>query len=233
MEYTTAIRRLYQLPEDQRYAFPEEELSALQARVGSPLPKGLMDYYRSLATQETLNSAHNRLLDPEDVFISDDGYLVFYEENQAVVYWGIKITDLVLDYPPVWGNYGTEEQPDWVQESRSLSGFWLLMAVYNGTMGALYYNANAFAPIDQAILAQVQQHWTEVTAISWDRQRVYSDNFDEVISLSLDEAGACTAVFIGTANQQRFDSLLDKLPVYWHYTSYEDMDDEDDDDDEE
>lgn len=231
MDYTKAIRQLYDLPGGQRYALPEQELAALAARIGTPLPALLLDYYRDFGAHENLNNTHNCLLQPGEIVLSAAGYLVFYEENQGVVQWAMKQTDLQLADPPVWGNYGSEESPDWVLESAALSDFWLLMAVYNGTMGALPYNANAFGPLDQAVATVVAQNWTAVPAISWDKQKVYTRDFREVISLSFDDEGACTAIFAGTADQERFDALMDKLPVDWDYCSYDDMEEEEEEDD--
>ena len=57
--------------------------------------------------------------------------------------WAIRKEDLTISNPPVWGNYGSETDPDWVLETETLSDFWLYIAIYNGVMGGLRYNANA------------------------------------------------------------------------------------------
>ena len=57
--------------------------------------------------------------------------------------WAIRKEDLNNPNPPVWGDYGSETDPDWVLETQTLSDFWLYMAIYNGVMGGLPYNANA------------------------------------------------------------------------------------------
>ena len=70
----------------------------------------------------------------------------------------------------------------------------------------------------------IEKNWTIVTEISWDKQKVYTDNFHEVLSLSFDEQNNCSGIFIGTSNQERFDKILDSLEIDWSYTSYEDED---------
>ncbi|WP_073231827.1 SMI1/KNR4 family protein [Pedobacter caeni] len=227
------IKRLYSLSENQNYGFSDKEIAELEARLHVQLPEKLKNYYLTLGKEENLNYVYNRLLEPDEEFgFSDDRYLVFYEENQVVAYWGIKEEDLKLPDPPVWGNYGTDEDPDWVMEAPTTEDFFLLMAVYNGTLGALKHNANALTEIDGTVVDYVRQNWQEVKEISSERQRVYTDDFYEVISLSFDEQKNCTAAFVGTSNRERFDKILDNLDIDWSYTSDEDEDFEEDEDEE-
>jgi len=100
-----------------------------------------------------------------------------------------------------------------------------LMAVYNGTMGGLRYHANYLEPVDTETYQLIQKNWTLVPEISWERQKIYTDNFEAVISVSLDDCNNCTAIFIGTSNQQRFDKILDDIDLRWSYISYEDDED--------
>jgi hypothetical protein len=106
------IKRLYSLSEKQNYGFSDIEIAELEARLNVQLPEKLKDYYLTLGKNEEINYVHNRLLKPDhEIGFSEDRYLVFYEENQVVAYWGIKEADLKLPDPPVWGNYGTTENP--------------------------------------------------------------------------------------------------------------------------
>jgi hypothetical protein len=222
------IKRLYSLSEDENYGFSDGEITELEARLNVQLPEKLKDYYLTLGKNEDLNEVYNRLLKPDhEIDFSDDRYLVFYEENQVVTYWGIKEADLKLTNPPVWGNYGTDEDPDWVTEAKTTEDFFLLMAAYNGTLGGLKYNANSFSQIDGAVVDYIKQNWKEVPEISWGKQSVYTDDFYEVISLCFDEQQNCTAAFVGTSDRERFDKILDNLDVDWSYTSDEDDDEED------
>ena len=215
------IKRLYNLHEDNGYL--KNELTELETRLKINLPLILKDYYLSLGKNKTINYSHNRLLNPnKEVRISDDGYLIFYEENQAVVSWGIKNVDLKKKNPPVWGNYGTEESPDWHMETKTTEDFLLLMAVYNGTLGGLKYNANSFGAIPIETVDTIKNNWKQIIDISQERQKVYTNNFEEVISLSFNEKGNCSAIFIGTISENRFDALLDSLAVDWSYISDED-----------
>ena len=156
---------------------------------------------------------------------------MIYEENQEVISWGIKEEDLSRNNPPVWGNYGTNENPDWYLETNSTDHFFLLMAVHNGTLGGLTYNANYFGQLPPNVMHFIQQTWCFVPEISNDKQKVYTDNFFDIISISLDENNNGDALFVGTSNQERFDYILDTINVDWSYVSYEDEECEEAEDD--
>jgi hypothetical protein len=229
------IRTLYDLPASENHGYSEDEIINLEIDLGVRLPEKLRAYYLSLGRNEAINATHNRLLEPDgEVRFSKDGYLVFYEENQGVASWGIRKDELTIDNPPVWGNYGSDEEPDWNRETATVEDFFLLMAVYNGTLGGLKYNANCLditepSSVNAGIVKQISERWKEVDGISWEKQKVYSNDFREVISLSFDSQGNCVAVFIGTNDQHLFDALLDEIEIDWSYVSYEDEEEEDED----
>lgn len=215
------IKKLYNLVDD--FGFAANELAALETALNITLPKKLKEYYLSLAKYPNINYAHNRLLKPsKEIGFSTDGYLVFYEEHQNAAYWGIKEEDLALENPPVWGNYGTETQPVWHLETLTTSSFLLLMAVYNGTFGGLAYNANSFDIVSVETLSFIKNNWQEIPEISFEKQTIFTANHEEVICLNFDEKEQCTAIFIGTSNQKRFDTLISSLKVNWSFISTED-----------
>lgn len=225
MNYLQKIKKLYGLPKEQSYGFKDAEMTALEERLSLKLPEKLREYYLALGINESLNYTHNRLLKPNvEIDFSEDRYLVFYEENQGVAYWGIKEEDLIMPDPPIWGNYDTIEKSDWVIETKTVEDFFLLMAIYNGTLGGLKYNANYFGGIENVLVNYIEQHWTKISEISWEKQRIYTDDFNEVICLAFDENGSCSAVFLGTSDQDRFDKILNTLEIEWSYISYEDDD---------
>jgi hypothetical protein len=211
------------LTDDENLGFSEQEIAEVENRLSVKLPEELRNYYLTLGNNENINYSHNRLLKPDkEIGFSNDRYLIFYEENQVVVYWGIKEEDLKFSNPKVWGNYGTEDSPDWHKEANSTDIFFLLMAIYNGTLGGLKYHANSFENIKNETISFIEQNWTEVPEISWKNQKVYTNAFDEVISVSFNEEGNANGIFIGTSNQEKFDELLNKLEIDWSYSSYED-----------
>ena len=218
--FLTQIRHLYGLPEKAPGTpdgLPARDLIALEARLGQPLPDVLRAYYQALGTCRPLNHACNQLLDVRnEVGLSEDGYLVFYEENQGVIVWGIAAADLAPPDPPVHARY--PPATIWELDSPTLSGFLLTMAIYNGTLGGLPYHANCLEPLPPALLPYLEANYTELTGLTLQAQRTFTDNFDEVLGVSLNEQGQGTGLFVGTRHAGRFEHLLALLPpADWTY----------------
>lgn len=232
MNYIQKIKRLYNLPENENFGFSENQILDLEKKLNVKLPSTLKEYYLELGTEENLNYCFNRLLKLEnEIGFSDDDVLVIYEENQAVAIWGIKRKDLNQENPPVYGNYDTVGKSSWILEYQTTEAFFLAMAIYNGTFGALKYNGNYFGEVDSEMVNRIESNWALIPEISWDKQKNYTNDYFEVISLSFDEDKNCTAVFIGSSDQERFDAILDLVDIDWSYLSYDD--EEYDEDDEE
>lgn len=224
------IKRLYNLSENENHGFSQTEILDLEKKLEVKLPVKLKEYYLELGKEENLNYSYNRLLKPDgEIGFSEDNYLVIYEENQVVAFWGIKKEDLKQDNPPVYGNYDTIEKSDWEIESQTIEDFFLWMAVYNGTLGGLQYNGNFFGEIDPETVKQIEERWMLVPEISRDNQKVFTDNYYEMISLSFDQENNCTGAFIGTNDQERFDAILENLDIDWSYLSYDDDEEYDED----
>ncbi|WP_427874222.1 SMI1/KNR4 family protein [Flavobacterium sp. MMS24-S5] len=223
MNYIQKIKRLYNLSENENYGFSENQILDIEKKLEIKLPLKLKEYYLELGKEENLNYSFKRLLKPEnEIGFSDDDFLVFYEENQNVAFWGIKKEDLSKENPPVYGNYDTIEKSDWEIETQTTENFFLLMAVFSGTLGGLQFNGNHFGEIDSEIVKLVEENYTLVPEISRENQKVYTDDFYIVISLSFDQENNCTAAFIGSSNKERFDAILENLDIDWSYLSYDD-----------
>ncbi|KAA2242770.1 SMI1/KNR4 family protein [Chitinophaga agrisoli] len=228
MTYFQKIRHLYGIPEDENFGLKESEIVALEKRLNIELPATLRAYYLSLGSHESLNNAHNRLLRCEEVWISQDGYLMFYEENQGVVSWGVKKENFMDPDPLVYGNYSSSEaDPDWHLEF-PLAACLLMLAVYNGVLGGLLFNGNCLEAVKPEVIDYIKDNWQELEDLSNSSQRIYTRDYTEVITLSFDENQNCSGIFIGTNNRDRFNDMLDHLDVGWFYLSIEDMDDEED-----
>jgi len=230
MNYIQKIKRLYSLSENENYGFSENQILDLEKRLNVKLPSKLKEYYLELGKEESLNYCFNRLLKPEnEIGFSDDDFLVFYEENQNVAFWGIKKEDLSQDNPPIHGNYDTIEKSDWEIEIETTENFFLLMAVFNGTLGGLQFNGNYLGEIDSEIVKLVEEKYSLVPEISRENQKIYTADFYDVISLSFDQENNCTGAFIGSSNQERFDAILENLDMDWSYLSYDEEEANEDD----
>jgi len=221
------IKKLYNLTPKDCKGFSEAQLLKAEKRLCITLPEEFRAYYLQLGATKSVNQSYNSLATPQQLYFAGD-YLCFCEENQGVVIWAIRKEDLNNPNPPVWGNYGSETDPNWIQETQSLSDFWLYIAIYNGVMGGLRYNANAMGgwkmedfEVPTGAVAHIEKQYTELTSLSWEGQRTFT------LAIHRDSNRA-TAIFTGSTQQKLFDTLLDAMENFgleWDYTSYDDDDD--------
>jgi hypothetical protein len=99
-----------------------------EKRLHIKLPKALRIYYSLSGKSKELNNTHNFLRDLKKLEI-DGEYLVFMDENQFVVSWGIKIVDLDNEDPPVWQRNNTPPT-GWHPENMTFTKFLKSMLEY-------------------------------------------------------------------------------------------------------
>ncbi|MDQ3803467.1 MAG: hypothetical protein M3416_06505 [Acidobacteriota bacterium] len=99
----------------------DAELDEAEGRLGSRLPAAVRRYYRVAGNLVELNHAHNLLFAPSDLHMCE-GFLIFMEENQAVVHWGIRAGELTEDDPDVWQRVNVVP-PEWYSEEMTFSEF--------------------------------------------------------------------------------------------------------------
>ncbi len=105
---------------------PDAEMREAEKRLGLQLPISLRDYYRTAGNLSELNEAHNLLLGPHSLFV-EEGFLVFMEENQSVVRWGLKMSELSASQDPeVWQRVNSD-RAEWYSEEMSFSEFIIRM----------------------------------------------------------------------------------------------------------
>lgn len=114
------IKKLYNLTPKNCKGFSEAQLLKAEKRLHITLPEEFRAYYLQLGATKSVNQSYNSLATPQQLYFVSD-YLCFCEENQGVVMWAIRKEDLTNPNPPVWGNYGSETDPNWIQETQSLS----------------------------------------------------------------------------------------------------------------
>ena len=227
------IKNLFHLAPKDGKGFSEEQLLKAEKRLAVKFPLVFREYYLQLGATESVNQSYNSLATPQQLYFAGD-YLCFCEEYQGVVIWAIRKEDLNNSNPPVWGNYGSETDPNWIQETQNLSDFWLYLAIYNGVMGGLPYNANAMGgwgmenfEVPEQVVSYIEKQYDTLTELCWKGQRTFTDtDFQIVITLAIHQTtNRATAIFIGSAQQELFDTLLDDMENFglqWNYTSYDD-----------
>ena len=102
----------------------EESVQVRLAQRDLRIPQALFDYY-SVAGYHWVNKKQNRLRPLEELDWYRD-WLIFMDDDQGLVSWGIQRQDLSSSDPVVWqGILG--EEIDWFQEDLTLSEFLIEM----------------------------------------------------------------------------------------------------------
>ena len=100
------------------------ELQAIE-NVFSSFPTALQEYYYLLG-KHPINKEHNRILEPNEMYYIED-YLVFAEENENVVVWGILKSDLQIEDPMVYQGQEYNGKYSWYSEDSTFSRFIIQM----------------------------------------------------------------------------------------------------------
>ncbi|PSL49914.1 SMI1/KNR4 family protein SUKH-1 [Chitinophaga niastensis] len=218
MYYQQIISKLYNLSEDANLGYSEAEIAALENRLQIRLPAALRHYYLSLGKNKAVNDTFNRLTSLAEVGFSEDEHLVFYEENQAVVLWGIAKEDLSADNPAVYGTYDSQRS-EWFVDSYTTEHFLLSMAWWNGALGGLTYTA--FTDLEEdltpAVIQLVTKNWQEQQGISNQLLRFFTNDYLDIIVLTTAEDGAVNGLYVGTNDEGKYKAVMSTLHLEWCY----------------
>ena len=139
------------------HALPHEDVGVVENRLGIKLPLSLREYLLSIGKLK-LNTAHNRLLPLADWFIDDDK-LVFMEENQWVVYWGVSASKTVADDPALFQGVNRRHKPiEWFPEQDRTSDFLVLMLHFQAAMGG--FDQILSGPVNPNMLGYFESEWS-------------------------------------------------------------------------
>ena len=100
-------------------AISPTRLDDCEARLGFALPDRMRALYLTAGAAPELQ-VHNSLRMPETLQV-EDGYLIFMEENQNVVDWGIRVPSADSD-PEVWQRVNADP-PEYHSENKTFSAF--------------------------------------------------------------------------------------------------------------
>ena len=225
MEYLQKIKNLYGLSKNSGYS--ENEIVEVEKKLKIKFPKTLKEYYHILGKNKVVNESFNRLLkiNGKIGFTNYNNYLVFYEENQGVVYWAISKEEMENNNPKVHGNYDPNNKlDDWFIDSETMEGFLLSMAYWNGVLGGLKYNTNYSKDnkIKSSIIKKIENGWNEIKGITNQQLRFFENDGREIIALTTDLKNNVNGIYIGTNNKETFIEALGKINIKWDYRSDED-----------
>ncbi|MDQ5823076.1 MAG: hypothetical protein M3441_02565 [Chloroflexota bacterium] len=131
LKQVKSLIELWHMPISDDDGFSSSAIETNEMRLGHKLPLMLAQWYRYLGRRSDLTCSQNCLV-PLDELRIQNGFLVFYVENQAVATWGIPIPQLSSIDPPVlvtFDTLGPDSHASWIQENSSLTEFLFQMMV--------------------------------------------------------------------------------------------------------
>ena len=187
-------------------------IEAAERRLGVCLPEPLRQYYLAAGKESRFNHAHNRLIDLSELEV-DSKRLIFLEENQCVVVWGIDLKPTGGSDPKVLQGV-TGDEIRWYREHEHCSIFLNVMLHWQAAFGGgMPFTASAPAPPFSR--ARLKSHWTCVGESN--RMKAYSRPGQVVCLLKWKdgEDAALWRVFAGAADRRLFDAIPSELRIEW------------------
>ncbi|MCE9528478.1 MAG: hypothetical protein K8R36_20740 [Planctomycetales bacterium] len=126
------------------HALPASVISKAEKRLGIKVCPALRDYYLVAGRERRFNQCHNHLLPPTEWRL-EKKLLLFLEENQWVVFWGVPIANPQTKDPPVYTAVN-DEPLVWHREHTRTSGFLAHMLHYHAVSGGMPFRASCIAP---------------------------------------------------------------------------------------
>jgi hypothetical protein len=96
---------------------PSSAVDSVEHTLQRPLPAAMRAFYCTVGAIEALCTVHNRVRPPAELAFEDD-YLLFMDENQDVVSWGVRRADIGEPDPPTWQRNNTPPA-EWFPEEKS------------------------------------------------------------------------------------------------------------------
>lgn len=145
------------LPTHQRTALSPKVLGAAKVRLGVEIPAALRDFYLVAGRERRFSASLHRVLPPSEWFL-DKQRLIFMEENQTVLWWGVSTRNPDSDDPPV--SQRINDGPiAWVPEHRRCSVFLAVTLHYNAVSGGFRFCGSGDAP-EQSAYRFKDHGWT-------------------------------------------------------------------------
>jgi hypothetical protein len=146
--------------------FVNADIEDAERRLAIRLPGSLREYYLVAGREKRINQFHNRLLPPEKLSI-DSGRVVFMEENQWVVYWGVPASqDEQPDAPVFQGVNRRDKGIEWYPEHGSCSSFLNVMAVWHASHGGAAAHTAVGYVNESTTRATLDEQWQLVGEVN-------------------------------------------------------------------
>jgi hypothetical protein len=200
-------------------ACPTADIEKAERRLAVKLPRSLKEYYLVAGREKRINQFHNRLLPPEKLFL-DTGRVVFMEENQWVVYWGIPAAvEMKPDATVFQGVNCRDKGIEWHPEHDSCFTFLTVTAFWHASFGgAAAYTAVGYVD-ESPTRATLDEQWQLVGELN--AMRAYKQPGRAVCFLKWEDLIQkqrklpAWRVFAVAASQDELSQLQDSLQAQW------------------
>lgn len=142
------------------------DIEDAERRLGVSLPRSLKEFYLVAGREKRINQFHNRLLAPEKLWI-DSERVVFMEENQWVVYWGVPVVrESKPDAAVFQGVNRRDKGIEWHPEADLCSTFLNVMAVWHASFGGAAAHTAVGYVDEKSTRAALDEQWTLIGEVN-------------------------------------------------------------------
>jgi len=185
-EVKNLFKKLFSKDEEDK-GFHEEEIDNVEQKLGIKLPEPLREFYLTQVRNILINSCHD-FARPEQLFIKNSKWLLFYGENQGIWACAFNLEELQNKELKVYINF---EQMGYEEEAKNFKDFLIVRAACD--YGTYIYPYKMFADdVDKKDLEIVIQNLgipkSDINPKHYFRRKLFWENENEIIrTLEFDE----------------------------------------------
>ena len=212
--YTNLVASLLP-PVGKSSGYSEAAVTKADRRLGVRLPTLLKEFYLQVGKRGDINADFHRLVLPEDLYVDDEGVLVFYDENQEACHWGVKASH-ANDYDPPVVRWIHGNGASWTHEFNRLSDFILDMLFLQASNTMRYSGVGNMPASSVKALGEGWQ--TREAAGTWTSRAIYREG-ELIYILGGDDP---LDIFAGAKTKRQFLALEKALKISFDYCTLDD-----------
>lgn len=184
-------------------------ISRFERKMKFRLPRALRDYYLVAGNELDSTRVFQELIRVGAWWL-DEGRLVFMEDEQAAVVWGVDLVKRPLQDPPVFQGVNVDENRlEWHLEHEQCSIFLKTMLHWQGAYGgAMPYTATAI--VTEQLRERLDAEWVFVGEVNG--MRAYNRPHRAICFLKWEDDWR---VFAGAARQSLLNGTKRELGLKW------------------
>lgn len=184
----------------------EGEIFKAEEKVGVQFPALLRSFYLRSGRLNVIHEAQDRLVAPDQLQIVNK-VLLFYEENQCVVFWGVQLRHCNMEDPPVV-QAENRDKITWQPFQKRLSDFLIMMVYWQSVNGGMPFGGLGSIPPKRA--ERVETIWPLV--MQHEALKVHSRDGQVVCLIGEDQ------VHVAGRSREDFAAIESRLNVDWDYS---------------